>query len=166
VSETYAPVLLKWKARRCAFVLRFTVISADDGARLRKSTGKPDYYAPLELNDTSIVNAILISCYKPFRTWAVPFLPVLILNRAHSLELMFFDRMALLLDIWTALLLGILYLSFQAFPIIFEVNHGFNVQSTGMSFLGIGVGMIAAISTQPFWNRLVLRHYVAIMFWV
>jgi hypothetical protein len=66
---------------------------------------------------------------------------------------MFFDRMALLLNIWTALLLGILYLTFQAFPIIFEINHGFNVQSTGLAFLGISIGMVAAISSQPIWNR-------------
>jgi hypothetical protein len=66
---------------------------------------------------------------------------------------MFFDRMALLLNIWTSVLLGILYLAFQAFPIIFEINHGFNVQSTGLSFLGIGIGMLLGISSQPFWNK-------------
>jgi len=67
--------------------------------------------------------------------------------------------MALLLNIWTALLLGILYLSFQAFPIIFQTNHGFNEQSTGLTFLGIGIGMIIAISSQPFWNRSVVSDY-------
>ena len=60
-----------------------------------------------------------------------------------------------------ALLLGIQYLAFQAFPIIFEKNHGFDVQSTGLSFLGIGVGMIMAISTQPYWNRQVfLQRFI------
>jgi len=118
VPETYTPVILKWKAQR-----------------LRKTTGKQDYYSSLDLNDTNLLHAIVVSCYKPF-------------------QLMFFDRMALLLNIWTALLLGILYLTFQAFPIIFETNHGFNEQSTGLSFLGIGFGMIAAISSQPLWNRL------------
>lgn len=54
-----------------------------------------------------------------------------------------------------ALLLGILYLAFQAFPIIFEDLHGFNYQTTGLSFLGIGVGMIAALATQPLWNKYV-----------
>lgn len=68
-------------------------------------------------------------------------------------ELMFFDRMVLLLNIWDALLLGILYLAFQAFPIIFEQNHGFSAEETGMSFLGIGFGMIIAVSSQPLWNR-------------
>lgn len=64
-----------------------------------------------------------------------------------------FDRMALALDVWSALLLGILYLAFQAFPIIFQEIHGFNIQSTGLAFIGIGVGVIAALSTQPYWNR-------------
>lgn len=61
--------------------------------------------------------------------------------------------MALLLDTWNALLLGILYLAFQAFPIIFETHHGFNMQMTGLTFLGIGFGMVCAISSQPLWNR-------------
>jgi hypothetical protein len=53
----------------------------------------------------------------------------------------------------TALILGILYLAFQAFPVIFEKGHNFNMQSTGLSFLGIGVGMLLALATQPYWNR-------------
>ena len=62
----------------------------------------------------------------------------------------------------SALLLGILYLAFQAFPIIFEEVHGFNVQSTGLAFLGIGVGMFIALASQPYWNsvfrRKALKH--------
>ncbi|KAF8878172.1 hypothetical protein CPB84DRAFT_1794365 [Gymnopilus junonius] len=53
--------------------------------------------------------------------------------------------------------LGILYLTFQAFPIVFMDVHSFNTQSAGMSFLGIGLGMLLGISTQPYWNRLYRR---------
>lgn len=52
-----------------------------------------------------------------------------------------------------ALILGILYLAFQAFPVIFKDIHHFDDQTTGLAFLGIGIGMFAAISTQPFWNK-------------
>ncbi|KAL4077820.1 major facilitator superfamily domain-containing protein [Scleroderma citrinum] len=121
VPETYAPVILKKKA-----------------ANLRKVTGNPNYYAPLDRREGSIASAILISCYKPF-------------------QLLLFDRMALLLDTWNALLLGVLYLAFQVFPIIFEDKHHFSIQMTGLSFLGLGIGMIAAISTQPLWNRFFAR---------
>ncbi|KAJ8463171.1 hypothetical protein ONZ45_g17678 [Pleurotus djamor] len=48
----------------------------------------------------------------------------------------------------------ILYLTFQAFPIVFQGGHGFDMQSAGLTFLGIGLGMLIAISTQPFWNKL------------
>ena len=63
------------------------------------------------------------------------------------------ERMALLLDLWNSLMLGILYLAFQAFPIIFEDGHGFTVEQTGLSFLGIGLGMVLALVSQPIWNR-------------
>ncbi len=42
----------------------------------------------------------------------------------------------------TAILFGILYLAFQAWPFIFGINHGFDVQTTGLAFIGIGIGMV------------------------
>ncbi|KAJ7502432.1 major facilitator superfamily domain-containing protein [Mycena galericulata] len=118
VPESYAPVLLKRKAHQ-----------------LRKASGDPTYWAPLDRHEFSFTRSLMLSCSVPFK-------------------LLFVDRMALLLDIWTALLLGILYLMFQAFPIIFEDVHHFNVQTTGLTFLGIGIGMAIGLCTQPFWNRL------------
>lgn len=52
-----------------------------------------------------------------------------------------------------ALILGILYMTFQAFPIIFGTLHGFNYQCTGLAFLGIGFGMLVGLASQPLWNR-------------
>ncbi|EEB93904.1 hypothetical protein MPER_07378, partial [Moniliophthora perniciosa FA553] len=75
----------------------------------------PSYWAPLDRHDADLMKSILVSCSTP-------------------LELIFCDRMVLLLNTWTSLILGILYLTFQAFPIIFERNHGFNMQETGMAF--------------------------------
>lgn len=115
------------------------VILKKKAIRLRESTGDPKFYAPLDRREGTLTSAILVSCYKPF-------------------QLLLFDRMALLLDSWNALILGILYLAFQAFPIIFEDTHGFNTQNTGLAFIGIGLGMLSAISTQPLWNRLYARE--------
>ncbi|KAG9310763.1 major facilitator superfamily domain-containing protein [Chiua virens] len=157
VPETYVPIILKEKA-----------------ARLRKVTGNVSYYAPSDNVQDGLVKSMMISCYRPFRMFCkVP-------SRRRKLikvtELLIFDRMALLLDTWygiksdrcvacikillsrNALLLGILYLAFQAFPIIFEDIHHFNDQMTGLTFIGIGVGMLAGISTQPFWNKLFARE--------
>ncbi|KAF9219406.1 MFS general substrate transporter [Gyrodon lividus] len=110
-------------------------------SRLRNTTGDAGYFAPLDKVEGSLATAIFVSCYRPF-------------------QLLLFDRMALLLDIWNSLILGILYLAFQAFPIIFEGVHHFNVQMTGLAFLGVGIGMFFAISTLPFWNRLFAREAV------
>lgn len=49
--------------------------------------------------------------------------------------------MALLLDLWTALILGILYLAFEAWPFIFIDKHGFDLQQNGLACIGLGVGM-------------------------
>lgn len=54
-----------------------------------------------------------------------------------------------------ALILGIQYLTFQAFPIIFEEGHHFNVQSTGLSFLGMGIGLLLGLACQPIINMFV-----------
>ncbi|KAF9000016.1 major facilitator superfamily domain-containing protein [Cyathus striatus] len=115
------------------------VLTKFKAKRIRMATGDSRYISPLESEAKHLAHAIAISCYRPF-------------------QLLLFDRMALLLDTWNALILGILYLAFQAFPVIFQEVHGFNMQSTGMSFLGIGVGMLLAISTQPYWNRFYRRE--------
>lgn len=52
-----------------------------------------------------------------------------------------------------ALILGIQYLTFQAFPIIFGNGHGFDVQSVGMTFIGMGLGLFLGLATQPYFNR-------------
>ncbi|KAF7305789.1 RNA polymerase II-associated protein [Mycena chlorophos] len=121
VPESYAPVLMQWKAKR-----------------LRKETGDNSHWAPLDRREASVTYMLYLSCTVPFK-------------------LLLFDRMALLLDTWTSVLLGILYLFFQAFPIIFEDIHHFNVQMTGLSFLGIGIGMAIGLATQPWWNRRTAR---------
>lgn len=62
----------------------------------------------------------------------------------------------------SALLLGILYLFFGAFPLVFGNNHGFTLSQVGLTFLGLFVGMMLGISCDPLWrryyNRLVVRN--------
>ncbi|KAH9020531.1 MFS general substrate transporter [Lactarius deliciosus] len=123
VPETCTPVILKWKAQR-----------------LRKTTGDPNWYAPIEGEPhVSLTQKLLNNCWKPF-------------------YIVLLDRMLLLLNTWNALILGILYLTFQAFPIIFEGKHGFNMQCTGLTFLGMATGMVLGLCTQPYWNRRYHRY--------
>lgn len=102
--------------------------------RLRKTTGDQRWKAPIEMKDRSLGHAVMKSVKMPF-------------------TLLTTQMMVLLLDIWSALVLGILYLSFGGLPWVFQTQYGFSVSQAGMCFLGIGVGQIVAVCTQPLLQR-------------
>jgi hypothetical protein len=68
-------------------------------------------------------------------------------------ELLIFEPMCLLLCLFSAVLLGIIYLFFGAFGLIFGDVYGFNLWQTGLAFLGMFFGMIAASATDHVWHR-------------
>jgi hypothetical protein len=47
----------------------------------------------------------------------------------------------------SAILLGIIYLFFGAFPLVFGNNHHFQLFQVGLAFLGLFVGMMIGIVT-------------------
>ena len=88
--------------------------------------------------DRSITRTIIRSLYRPFLMLTL-------------------DPMCLNLCLFSSLLLGILYLFFGAFNLIFMEVHRFNLYQVGLSFLGILVGMLLAIVSDPYWQRNYLR---------
>lgn len=76
--------------------------------------------------------------------------------------LLFLEPMCLNLCLFSAIVLGILYLFFGAFNLVFTEIYGFNTWLVGMSFLGLLIGMLLAIGTDPIWhrnyNRLLKKH--------
>ncbi|RDW89990.1 MFS transporter [Aspergillus mulundensis] len=77
-------------------------------------------------------------------------------------QMLFMEPMCLCLDLYSAILLGILYLFFGAFPLVFKTTHGMNLWQVGLTFLGIIFGMLIAAASNPLWNnirtRLVVRR--------
>lgn len=57
--------------------------------------------------------------------------------------------MCIALCTFSAILLGTLYLFFEAFPLVFGKQE-FSIQQTGLTFLGLLVGMVGAILMNPF----------------
>ncbi|RXK41008.1 hypothetical protein M231_01639 [Tremella mesenterica] len=104
--------------------------------RLRKQTGEQRWRAPVELSDRTFVQALKTSIQTPF-------------------ILMSTQLMVLFLDLWSSIILGILYLSFGGINYIFRTQYGFTLEQTGLAFLGIGAGQVIAVFTQPYFNR----HY-------
>lgn len=72
-------------------------------------------------------------------------------------QLLFLEPMCLNLCLFSAILLGVLYLFFGAFDVVFTANHGFSISQVGLTFMGIFVGMIAGIATDPFWHKIYIR---------
>ncbi|KAF9876270.1 bicyclomycin resistance [Colletotrichum karsti] len=103
--------------------------------KIRKETGDERWKAPVEKMTKSVAKTIGLSLLRPF-------------------QLLIFEPMALNLCIFSAILLGILYLFFGAFPLVFTNNHGFNLWQVGLTFLGILVGMFFAAATDPLWHRI------------
>ncbi|ETS82306.1 hypothetical protein PFICI_07308 [Pestalotiopsis fici W106-1] len=101
---------------------------------LRNETGDDRWKAPMERQNKSVANSLANSLLRPF-------------------QLLLFEPMCLVLCLFSAILLGILYLFFGAFGLIFGNVYGFNLWQTGVSFLGIMVGMLAASATNPIWHR-------------
>lgn len=102
--------------------------------KIRKEKNDDRWKAPIERSKKSIGKTLVLSIKRPF-------------------QLLVLEPMVLNLCLFSALLLGILYLFFGAFPLVFGNNHGFDLSQNGMTFLGILVGMLLGICLDPLFQR-------------
>ncbi|SNX81332.1 probable mfs-multidrug-resistance transporter [Melanopsichium pennsylvanicum] len=110
VPETYAPVLLRWRAQKLSEVTGYHYICKLDKGR-----------------DTSLKTQFKVALSRP---WL----------------LLIWEPIVLLLSIYIAIIYGILYSLFGAFPIVFQRYRGWSPGVGGLGFLGVLVGMIFAIA--------------------
>lgn len=97
-------------------------------------TGDDRWQAPIEKMQRSVAKTVLRSMYRP-------------------LLLLTLEPMCLCLSLFSAILLGILYLFFGAFQLVFSNVYGMVIWERGLCFLGIFVGMVIAILSDPLWRR-------------
>lgn len=76
---------------------------------------------------------------------------MIVLGRAFTLT--FFEPVVFLLDLYTALLYGVLYIWFESFPLVFGDIYHFNTGEQGLAFLGIFVGGILTLPCYLLWLR-------------
>ncbi|KAG7412588.1 Efflux pump atB [Fusarium oxysporum f. sp. rapae] len=111
------------------------ILLKNKAKQMRKETGDERWKAPTEKVQKSATSAIGRSLLRPF-------------------QLLIFEPMCLNLCIFTAIVLGILYLFFGAFHLVFGDIYGFNLWQNGCSFLGILVGMLLAAGLDPLWHNI------------
>ncbi|KAL5318914.1 hypothetical protein ACEPPN_013982 [Leptodophora sp. 'Broadleaf-Isolate-01'] len=133
-------VLLIWSGANLGMIMLFVpetyhpILLRNKARKLREETGDERWKSSMDRNTKSIPKTIGLSLQRPF-------------------QLLFLEPMVLNLCLFSAILLGILYLFFGAFPLVFIGNHGFSLSQTGMSFLGIFVGMVLGAATDPIWHK-------------
>ena len=65
--------------------------------------------------------------------------------------LLILEPMCLNLCMFSAIILGIQYLFFGAFPLVFRNNHSFELWQIGSTFIGMSIGMVAAVASGPWY---------------
>lgn len=77
----------------------------------------------------------------------------------RPMQLLFRELIVFLISLYMSVLYGLLYMFFVAYPIIFEVRKGYSSGITGLMFIPIAVGVVAAAVCSP----LVNKHYLKLV---
>lgn len=103
------------------------IILLKKARRIRKETGDDRYKAPIELVKVEWKDRINKTILKPF----------IMLGQ---------EPMLLVMTIYLSFVYGVVYLLFEAFPIVFTLGHGFNAGISGVMFVPFFLGGCAAVA--------------------
>ncbi|KAF2655414.1 MFS general substrate transporter [Lophiostoma macrostomum CBS 122681] len=86
------------------------------------------------------------------------FWPLLRENLVRPLSMSVKEPICIFWNIYIALVYGVLYLSFVAYPIVFSELRGWSPGITGLAYCGIGVGGLITIGSEPLIRRMINSH--------
>ena len=92
---------------------------------LRKETGNPKLISRADLNQTPR-EMLLRSIIRPAK-------------------MLIFSPVVLFLSLYAALVFGTLFLLFATIPVVFGEQYGFNPGVAGLTYLGLGLGMLVGL---------------------
>ncbi|KAK5129609.1 hypothetical protein LTR08_003040 [Meristemomyces frigidus] len=85
-------------------------------------------------------------------------LPLLKINLSRPFTMTVTEPILIFWDLYIALVYGVLYLCFVAYPIIFTDLRGWSPGMSGLAFCGIGVGSMTVILGEPLIRRMIAAH--------
>ncbi|KAH7342469.1 major facilitator superfamily domain-containing protein [Rhexocercosporidium sp. MPI-PUGE-AT-0058] len=103
------------------------ILLARRAAHLRETTGNPNIFAPIELEKKGWKQMATVTLTRPLR-------------------MLFFELIVLATCLYLSLAYGIFYMYFEAYPIIFQDIYGQSLGVSGLMFLPIAGGTVAAIA--------------------
>ncbi|KAL8715612.1 MAG: hypothetical protein Q9220_000949 [cf. Caloplaca sp. 1 TL-2023] len=121
MPETYGPTILKHRARR-----------------MRRETGNPNIFAPIELEKKGARQMITITLTRPVR-------------------MVFSEAIVLFTCLYLSIAYAIFYLYFEAYPLIFQDLYGFSTGVAGLPFLAISVGAFLSTGIFMYWDTKLAR---------
>lgn len=86
------------------------------------------------------------------------FWPLLKMNLSRPFIMTVTEPICIFWDLYIALIYGILYLCFVAYPIIFTDLRGWSPGFSGLAFSGIGVGSMIVIVAEPLIRKWINAH--------
>ncbi|KAH7370005.1 major facilitator superfamily domain-containing protein [Rhexocercosporidium sp. MPI-PUGE-AT-0058] len=114
------------------------VILQRKAAKMRKETGDDRWWCRYDQR-SSLFQMLKVNLSRPF-------------------ILSFTEPILWFWNAYIAIIYGILYLCFVAYPLIYTGLRGWSLGFTGLAFIGIGVGTMLAIVTEPLARRVVNSH--------
>ncbi|GAA5924642.1 hypothetical protein JCM3775_005432 [Rhodotorula graminis] len=120
-------------------------ILATEAKRLRKETGDDRWHAALEKkNNDGITGTLKRTVLKPF---------IMIVE----------EPMLAVITLYMSLVYGVVYLLFEAIPIVFEGRHGLNPLESGLVFLALLTGgSLGVLGYVTYFNRQYMKIHHAI----
>ncbi|KAG8533960.1 uncharacterized protein KY384_001702 [Bacidia gigantensis] len=124
--ETYAPVLLAWKAKK-----------------LRQLTSDDRYRAEIEIRDIAFIKRLGHALYRPFL-------------------LTFSEPIVVIVALYLTVIYIILFTFLDGYAFIFTETYGFSEGITGLSFIGIGIGLCFASCLVPLINHWTKKEWAKV----
>ena len=101
--------------------------------KLRKQTGDEKYRAICELKIRTLQQVAKDSLLRPF--------------------VLLSELIVFLITLYMSVIYGLLYMFFFAYPIVYMEGKGWSASKTGIMFIPIGVGVLAATAVAPLVNK-------------
>lgn len=101
--------------------------------KLRKQTGDEKYRAISELKIRTLQQVAKDSLLRPF--------------------VLLSELIVFLITLYMSVIYGLLYMFFFAYPIVYMEGKGWSASKTGIMFIPIGVGVLAATAVAPLVNK-------------